>query len=343
MRIRSVLYTVIIGVAAAAAYSVLAQPNQADPAKEETKIYHIMSSQILAFPALDQAREGAKQALAEAGFVEGSNLKWTVKNASGDRAANAAIAKDVRAKAPDAVLAISTPSAQVLAQELHGAIPMVITAVSDPIAAGLVKTVDTPTANITGVLDRPDIEKTLACIDQLLKRFAGERNSWKVGALYNAGEPNSYASVERFKQLASAHNVELICRPIATPSELIGAVQNLLPQVDALYVPQDNMVVSAIRTVCKQTLVYKQHNGKGVPIIGNNKDLIEGGASMVVGFDYHDIGRQTGRVLAHILKSEKPTLMPLQMPEKTQVYMNEEMLDKLGFSDASHLTANIER
>ncbi len=342
MRIRSVLYTVIAGVAAAAAYSVIAQPNQADPAKEATKVYHVMSSQILAFPALDQAREGAKQALAEAGFVEGRNLKWTVKNASGDRAANAAIAKDVRARAPDAVLAISTPSAQMLSKELQGAVPMVITAVSDPIAAGLVKMIDTPTPNVAGVLDRPDIEKTLACMAQLLKQSAGEGSAWKVGALYNAGEPNSHASVERFKQLSGKYNVELICRPISTPSELIGAVQNLLPQVDALYVPQDNMVVSAIRTVCKQTLVYKQHNGKGVPIIGNNKDLIEGGASMVVGFDYHDIGRQTGSVLAQVLRGNKPTLMALQMPVETQVYMNQGMLGKLGFTDVGQLTANME-
>jgi putative tryptophan/tyrosine transport system substrate-binding protein len=274
-------------------------------------------TQIVEHPALDACRKGVKDVLAEAGFVEGKNLNWEYQSAQGNPVTASQIAKKFVGDEPDVIVAIATPSAQAVVASTK-TIPVVFSAVTDPVAAKLVSNWAKPGANVTGTSDMAPIDKHLA----MIKRISP--NVKRLGVLFNPGEVNSVSSVDAVKAAAPALGIEVFEGPAPKSSEVLAAARSLVGKVDAFYVPTDNTVVSAFEAVTKVGIDAK------IPVYAADTDSVPRGAIAALGFNYYEVGRQTGNVVVRILKGEKAGDIPVAGVEKLNLWLNLDSAAKMG-------------
>lgn len=271
--------------------------------------YKIGISQFVEHPSLDLARKGFIDQLEEEGFVEGENLKIDLQNAQADFATAQTIAQRFNQNKVDLVLAIATPSAQTAANVLKNT-SVLITAVTDPVEAGVVQSMEKPGANITGTTDMNPVAKQL----ELIRDFLPEVKN--IGILYNPGEVNSTVQVELAKEKAEAMSVNLEEATVSNSSEVSLAVSSLVDNVDAIYVPTDNIIVSAMPTVLQTA-----HNHQ-VPVFASENNSVEQGAIATLGIDYYQLGKQTGSMAARILNGSNPAEMPVESSKELKLYIN---------------------
>ena len=279
--------------------------------------YQIGISQFVEHPSLDLAREGFIDQLAEEGFKEGENLKINFQNAQADFSTAQTIAQKFKQSEQDLVLAIATPSAQTAANVLSE-IPVLITAVTDPVEAGIVEDMEKPGANITGTTDMNPVKKQL----ELIRDFLPEIKN--LGILYNPGEVNSVVQVDLAKKTAAEMNISIEEATVSNSSEVSLAVSSLVGSVDAIYVPTDNIIVSAMPTVLKTA-----YNNK-IPVFASENNSVEQGAIATLGIDYYQLGRQTGTMAARILNGSQPAEMPIESAEGAKLYINKSSAEKIG-------------
>ncbi|KAE8765260.1 ABC transporter substrate-binding protein [Georgenia thermotolerans] len=273
-------------------------------------------TQIVSHTSLDAAREGFKKALAENGYVEGENVTYDEKNAQGDQATATSIANKFASDGKDLVLAIATPTAQAAAQAITD-IPILITAVTEPAEAGLVDSWEAPGGNITGTSDLNAVEEQLS----LVKELAPEAKT--VGVVYSSGEVNSQVQVDLAEEAAKKLGLTLKLSTITASGEVQQAANSL--DVDAFYVPTDNNVVSALDAVL-QVAETKQ-----VPVIVGEGDSVANGGVATYGFDYEQLGYQTGLMAVKILKDgADPAEMPVEKPTDLQLYVNPAAAERMG-------------
>jgi putative ABC transport system substrate-binding protein len=266
-------------------------------------------TQIVAHPALDSVRKGVKDVLAEKGLVAGKNLKWEYESAQGNPSTAAQIAQKFAGESPDVIVAIATPSAQTAAAAAHN-IPVVFSAVTDPVGARLVKTLKHPGHNITGTTDMLPVKKHLELIKQLVP------NAKTIGTIYNPGEANSVTLVNMVKQIAPALGLKVVTSVATRSSEVLGAARSLVGKVDAIYLPTDNTVISAAEAVIQ---VGKRNQ---LPVIAADTDTVKRGAVAALGFNYYDVGRQTGEMVYKILTGTKPGNIDVEGVHKVSLYLN---------------------
>ncbi|MDD4569295.1 MAG: ABC transporter substrate-binding protein [Tepidanaerobacteraceae bacterium] len=283
------------------------------------KVFKIGISQFVEHPALDGAREGFIDGLKEAGFEEGKNIDILLENAQADFPTTQTIANKLIAENVDLILAIATPSAQSAANATKD-IPIVITAVTDPVEAGLVKSSEKPETNVTGTTDMNPVEKQL----ELLKEILPE--SKNVGVIYNAAEPNSVIQVNIAKEAAENMGLQILEATVANSSEVNQAVQSLAGKVNAIYTPTDNTVASAISAIVKVA------NDSKIPIIGAERGHVDGGALATLGIDYYLLGKQTGLVAAKVLNGEDPAGIPIEGSKDLKLIINTKSADILGLT-----------
>lgn len=283
--------------------------------KEE--IQKIGISQIVEHPALDASRQGFIKALEDAGYKDGENIKIEYQNAQGDQAVAQSISEGFVSDNKNLILAIATPSAQA-AYNATKEIPILITAVTDPVAAGLVKSLDKTETNVTGTSDATPIDKQFALIKELLPE------SKKVGIVYNTSELNSEVQVAQAKEISKKYGLELVVKGVTAVNELAQVLDSLLQEVDVLYTPTDNLIVSATPLVVKKALDAKK------PIIGCIEDQVNQGALATETIDYYKLGYQTGEVAVRILKGEKTSDIAIKTLEKTDLMINEKTAKALG-------------
>lgn len=276
-------------------------------------------TQIVEHPALDASRQGALDELAERGYVEGDNLEVDFQNAQGDTSIAAQIARKFAGDRPDLVLAISTPSAQAAASALQDDVPIVFTAVTDPMIAKLVTDMEAPGANITGVVDAPPLEAQL----QLIRDMFPEAE--RLGVIYNPGEANSVSQAEKLNEMAPELDFELVEVTASRTSEVMGAARSLAGRADAIYVPVDNTVVSALESVLK--VGYDAD----IPVFTGDNSSVERGALASLGFSYYDMGRQTGGMMADILGGEKAGDLSVGTVEKLELILNRDAAEQIGY------------
>ncbi|NAW11418.1 ABC transporter substrate-binding protein [Halomonas marinisediminis] len=276
-------------------------------------------TQIVEHPALDASRQGALDELAERGYVEGDNLEVDFQNAQGDTSIAAQIARKFAGDRPDLVLAISTPSAQAAASALQDDTPIVFTAVTDPLIAKLVSDMEAPGANITGVVDAPPLQAQL----QLIRDMFPEAK--RLGVVYNPGEANSVSQAEKLNAMAPELGFELVEVTASRTSEVMGAARSLAGRADAIYVPVDNTVVSALESVLK--VGYDAD----IPVFTGDNSSVERGALASLGFSYYDMGRQTGAMIADILGGEKAGDLPVGTVEKLELILNRDAAEQIGY------------
>lgn len=285
--------------------------------------------QITEHPALDAARQGFLDVLAENGYKDGENLVVDYQNAQGDQSNLKTIARKFVNDKVDLVLAIATPSAIAMASETTE-IPILITAVTDPVAAKLVESNEKPGTNVTGTTDMTPVREQL----ELLKKLYPEVK--KVGVIYNSSEINSEVQVDIAKEAAKDLGLEIVEATVTGSAEVQQIAQALAEKVEAIYVPTDNVIASSIASVVSVA------EAKKLPLIVGERGMVEGGALATIGIDYYKLGRQTGEMALRVLNGADPATMPIEKQESMTVVVNKKAAEKLGLTFPEDILQNAE-
>lgn len=300
----------------AAASAALASTVLAAPALAQTRTVAVTA--IVEHPALDAARDGVRDGLAAAGFGA-QQINFVYQSAQGDASTAAQIARQFVGDGAAVIVPISTPSAQAVLAATSD-IPVVFTAVTDPLAAQLVTNLDAPGGNVTGLSDMSPMADHLALMQEFLPGLDS------IGVLYNAGEVNSVSLVTRLKELASAAGVTIVEATADNSSAVQNAARSLVGNVDAIYVPTDSTVVSALEAV----IAVAEEND--IPLFSGDTDSVERGTLASIGFDYYDVGLQTGAVVARILNGEAPGSIPVTFATGSDLYVNTGAAERMGIA-----------
>jgi putative tryptophan/tyrosine transport system substrate-binding protein len=273
-------------------------------------------SQIVDIDPLNATRESFIQALNEHGYPEGKKVVYDYQNAQGDQATATQIAAGF-ATGKDLVLAISTLSAQTVSQAVTNT-PVVFSAVTEPAKAGIVASWDKPGANVTGTSNLGPVEKQIG----LVKDLAPHAKS--VGVVYSSGEVNSQVQVDLAKQAAAKLGLEVKERAVSSTSEVQQAAKSL--DVDALYIPTDAHVVSALDTVVDVA------ESRQIPLIVGDGASVANGGIATYGVDYKKLGYQTGLMAIKVLEGADPATMPVETLKESQLIINQGAAKRMGIT-----------
>ena len=288
--------------------------------KEEAKEYKVGVVQLVQHGALDQANAGMIAGLADNGFVEGENLVVKQENAQNDQSNLQSIAQSFIADEVDLILAIATPAAQVMAANTEE-IPIVGTAITSFEGAGLVESDDAPGYNVTGTNDMNPVEEQVNLLLQL------KPDAKVIGTIYTAAEVNSQIQVDLLDKVAAAKGLTVEKRTIQNVNDIQQAAQSLVGVADALWLPTDNNVASAMPNVVGVT------DPAGIITITGEESMTVAGGTATYSFSYYDIGYNAGVMAAQILKGEAdPATLPVQSPkaEDLTAVLNMEAIAALG-------------
>ena len=312
-RIISVIVCIVLILAAAVSFA---------------ETYTIGIGQFAQHGSLDNCYQGFVEGLAEAGLVEGENLKIDLQNAQADMGIAQQIAAQFASAKVDMMVGIATPMAQACYNAAAGAIPTIFTAVTDPVAAGFVNADGTAAGEITGTSDALPIKAQLETIRAMLP------DAKKIGILYTTSEVNSISAIEIYKSLAGDYGFEIVESGISTTADIPLALDALLGKVDCLTNLTDNTVVSAL------ALVLDKANAAGKPVFGSEIEQVKLGCAAAEGLDYIALGRQTGLMAAKVLKGEtKASEIPYEIITEPGLYVNTEALAKFGIVLSDELKA----
>ena len=290
--------------------------------------YTVGIGQFAQHGSLDNCYQGFVEGLAEAGLVEGENLKIDLQNAQADMGIAQQIAAQFASAKVDMMVGIATPMAQACYNAAAGAIPTIFTAVTDPVAAGFASADGAAAGEVTGTSDALPIKAQLETIRAMLP------DAKKIGILYTTSEVNSISAIEIYKSLAGDYGFEIVESGISTTADIPLALDALLSKVDCLTNLTDNTVVSAL------ALVLDKANAAGKPVFGSEIEQVKLGCVAAEGLDYIALGRQTGLMAAKVLYGEaKASEIPYEIITEPQLYVNSEALAKFGITLSDELAA----
>lgn len=284
---------------------------------EKSDVQTIGIVQIVEHPSLDEVREHAIAELASKGFVDGENIKIDYQNAQGDQSNLNTICNKFVGDEVDVIIAIATPSAQA-AQAASKDIPIVFSAVTDPVAAKLVVDPTKPEANLTGVSDRIPIETVFELMNELTPDIKS------LGFLYTASEVNSQVAIEQAKEIATAKGITFEEMTITNTSELKQVAESLAGKVDAIYTPTDNGISSAMPVLGEVGREAK------IPVYVGADSMVQGGGYATNGVDYKLIGKETGDMVARLLSGTSIQEMPVVYLETFNKVINKTTADIIG-------------
>ncbi|MGO1591346.1 MAG: ABC transporter substrate-binding protein [Ancrocorticia sp.] len=274
--------------------------------------YNVAVTQIVTHDSLDQSIAGFKQALED----EGLDVTYDDQNANNDQTVVASIAGTLASSDTDLALGVGTPMAQGLAQSIADK-PILFTAVTDPVDAGLVESLEAPGANVTGTTDANPVEEQLDLIVEIDPDVA------RVGVVYNSGEANSAVQVQWLKDAAAERDIEVVESTVSNTAEVQQAANSL--GVDAIYVPTDNTVISAFDSV------VQVGESKGIPVYPAEGDSVAKGGLATYGLNYFDLGYQTGEMAVKILvDGEDPATMAVETQNEPVLYLNLGAAERMG-------------
>ncbi len=297
------------------------------------KVYKIGVLQLVQHDALDKANEGFMKALSDNGFKDGENIEVDYQNAAGDQSNCQTISDTFINDNKDLILAIGTPAAQAVANKTKD-IPILVTAVTDPADAGLVKSNEKPETNVSGTSDLTPVEEQI----DLLKQIVPDAKT--VGVMYCSNESNSILQADIAKKAIEAKGMTYVEGTVSSSNEIQQVATSLVDKADVLYVPTDNMVSAGIATVAMVA------NNKKVPIICGESGMLDGGALATYGIDYYNLGYKTGLQAVKILKGEaKIEDMPIEYLDEKDLEMavNEEAAKTLGITIPDSVMSQIKK
>ncbi|AGK47723.1 ABC transporter substrate binding family protein [Burkholderia thailandensis MSMB121] len=271
---------------------------------------------IVDHPALDAIRDGVRAELKAEGYGD-DRLKWEYQSAQGNTGTAAQIARKFIGDRPDVIVAIATPAAQAVVASTKS-VPVVYSGVTDPVAAQLVKGWGPTGTNVTGVSDKLPLDRQVA----LIKRVAPKAKT--VGMVYNPGEANSVVVVKEMKEILAKQGMTLKEAAAPRTVDIAPAAKSLIGKVDVIYTNTDNNVVSAYESLVKVA------NEAKIPLVAGDTDSVKRGGVAALGINYGDLGRQTGKVVARILKGEKPGAIASETSSNLELFVNTDAAAKQG-------------
>ncbi len=296
------------------------QQSQTDEPKDKEMVT-VGIVQLAEHDALSSANKGFVDGLAAEGFVEGENLTINQQNAQSDQSNLQNIAQQFVANKVDLICAIATPAAQTVANATSD-IPVVATAVTDYVEAKLAESNEAPGHNVTGTSDMNPIE------DQVDLILAIAPEAKVIGTIYCSSEVNSELQVGLMRQYAESKGLEVEEATVSTVNDIQQAAQSLVNKnVDAIYVPTDNVVASAMPNLVGVTDEYK------LPVICGEAAPVANGGLATIGIDYYKLGQQTAAMAAKILRGEAtPAEMPIETQKEMTYTVNQEVAERLGIT-----------
>jgi putative ABC transport system substrate-binding protein len=276
-------------------------------------------AKIVAHPALDALEKGIQEEVSAAY----PDAKFDLQNANGEPATASQIAQKFKIEKVNIAVGIATPTAMALANVITD-IPVIYSAVTDPVAAGLVKSFDQGGPNITGTSDLPPVEGQ---IDTLVELVPGIK---RIGHVYNAGEANSVTTAKKAADYCASKGIQFVTAVVANSAEVSQALTSLVGRVDGIYLSTDNTVFSAISTVADLCLKNK------LPLVTADPSSAETVPVLAaVGFNYYEMGRATGRIVVEVLKGKKTSDIPTYFakdPKEQSLVINLDVAKTLGIT-----------
>ncbi len=290
--------------------------------------YTIGIRQFAEHGSLDNCREGFLKGLAEEGIVEGQNLTILYENAQADGGTASQIMANFLAKDVDMICAIATPIAQsAYSVARDKSVPVIYTAVTDPVLAELADADGMPVGEITGTSDKLPVEKQL----EMIRAFLPDAKT--IGILYSTSEVNSASAIEEYKAAAPDFGFEIVESGISGTADIPLAADNLLEKVDCLNNLTDNTVVSVL------PMILDKAAKKNIPVFGSEIEQVKIGCLATVGLDYVDLGVQTGRMAAQVLKGEKKASeLKFEVITEASFYGNARVAENLGLTIPEELS-----
>lgn len=304
------------------AFSALSGCSKKEETTTETKTYTIGLGQFGEHGSLDNCREGFIEGLRQEGFVEGENVTYDYKNASFDPGNCATIAQGYVSDGVDLICAIATPMAQAAYNNAaESGIPVVYTAITDPEGAALVE------GNVTGTSDALPVEAQLQTIRAIMP------DATKIGILYTTSEANSLYTIEQYKELAPNYGFEIVEKGITVAADVPLAMESIMEEVDCFSNLTDNTVVGQLE------IMLDKANEAGKPIFGSEIEQVKNGCIAAEGLEYYELGIQTGKMAAKILRGETTAEdLPFETVSENFLYVNKGVLESFNLT----LTAELE-
>ena len=282
---------------------------------ETTETYTIGINQFADHGSLDNCREGFIEGLRQAGFEEGVNVEFEYSNANADPGIANQIAQSHVSTDVDLICAIATPSAQASYNAaMEKEIPVIYTAVSDPVEAGLAE----EGMNVTGTSDLLPLKEQVAMIRELMPEAKN------LGVLYCTSEVNSLSNIARLEQIAPEYGFTLVTKGVSAPADIPMATDAILNEVDCLTNLTDNTIVNSL------AVVMDKANAKGIPVFGSEVEQVKLGCAAAANIDYYKLGIMTGKMAADVLNGTDITTIPYEIIEDNQLVVNSEVLEKYG-------------
>ena len=267
-------------------------------------------TQIVEHPSLDEIRRGLIEELADNGYVKGENLTVNFQSAQGNLATAGQIAKQFAGDLPDAIVAISTPSAQSIVASTTQ-VPVIYTAISDPLAAKLIVENGVPAqSNVTGLSSQLPIEPQLDLIQKVAP------NAKTIGYVYSPGEANSVTVLNQLKAAAPARGLEILDLTANRPTDVAMATRSLDGRADVIYTSLDNNVVSAFEAMASAANELK------IPVIASDEFSVRRGATAALGVNDYDFGRVTGEMVYRVLNDEAVATVKPQVMNDLTLYVS---------------------
>lgn len=291
--------------------------------------YVIGIGQFAEHGSLDNCRLGFMQGLLDEGFVEGENLTVLYENSQADGGAANQIIDNFVAKKADLICAIATPMAQsAYSAAKKDNIPVIFTAVTDPVLAELANADGTPVGEITGTSDKLPVENQLEMIRTILPEAR------RIGIMYSTSEINSVSAIEEYKAAAADYGFEIVESGVSSTADIPLAADNLLGKVDCINNLTDNTVVSSL------PIILDKAGKKGIPVFGSEIEQVRIGCLATVGLDYISLGEQTGKMAASVLKGEKKASeINFEIIEEAAFYGNNKVAENLGITIPESLSS----
>lgn len=322
------LISVIIIIGTVLVGSFIFEKNKmAEKAEGQAKIMTVGVLQFVSHPALDEIYRGIQAGLAEEGYTDQDNLNIEFQNGQADQSKLNTMSQQLIDKKADVLVGIATPAAQALANNTKD-IPIVLGAITDPKSANLVADNQRPGGNITGVSDQSPVDAQLALALKLLPDLK------TIGVLYSSAEDNSAFQAEKLVSEAKKLGVTVKKYPVPSSNEISQMVQVMSSEVDAIYLPTDNVIANAMQ------IVVDIANKNDVPIIPSVDTMVEQGGLATVGINQYELGLQTGRMVADILSGKSvPATTPIYTFTTGDIIINQKQADKLGIKIPADILA----
>ncbi|MBR6608697.1 MAG: ABC transporter substrate-binding protein [Oscillospiraceae bacterium] len=265
--------------------------------------------QQLEHPSLDEAREGFIQALADNGYTDGDTIVIDYQNAQSDQSNLSNMADRLVNENSDLILAIATGAAQTVAGKTKD-IPVLVTAVTDPVDAGVVNSMENPGTNVSGTSDASPMKEQLQLITQL------KADVKTIGLLYTSSEDNSILQIKQAKEILDTMDIDYVEQTVTNSNDVQQAVQSLVTKCDAIYIPTDNVLASSMALVADITWPA------GIPVVAGAESMVTDGGLATLGLSYYNLGYQTGEMAVRVLAGEDISTMPVETQKEYNYVIN---------------------